>query len=40
MYKNHDRDVNAARNITDFALHKQNLIGIENKLLKPVGKRD
>lgn len=36
----HDRDVNAARNIMDFALHKQNLIGIENKLLKPLGKRD
>lgn len=36
----HDRDVNAARNIMDFALHKQNLKGIENKLLKPVGKRD
>lgn len=36
----HDRDVNAARNIMDFALHKQNLIGIENKSLKPLGKRD
>ena len=36
----HDRDVNAAINIRDFALHKQNLIGIENNELKPVGKRD
>ena len=36
----HDRDVNAALNIRDFALHKQNLIGIENNELKPVGKRD
>ena len=36
----HDRDVNAAINIRDFAFHKQNLIGIENNELKPVGKRD
>lgn len=25
----HDRDINAAINILDFALHKQNLIGIK-----------
>ena len=37
--KKHDRDVNAAINIRDFAFHKQNLIGIENNELKPVGKR-
>lgn len=36
----HDRDVNAAINIRDFAFHKQNLIGIENNELKPAGKRD
>lgn len=36
----HDRDMNAAINIRDFALHKQNLIGIGNNELKPVGKRD
>ena len=36
----HDRDVNAAINIRDFAFHKQNLIGIDNKELNPVGKRD
>lgn len=28
----HDRDVNAAVNIRDFALHKQNLIGVDGKL--------
>lgn len=27
--EHHDRDVNAARNIKDFALHRQNLIGYE-----------
>lgn len=36
----HDRDVNAAINIRDFAFHKQNLIGIENNELKPIGKWD
>ena len=29
--EHHDRDVNAAVNIRDFALHKQNLIGVDSK---------
>jgi len=33
----HDRDINAAKNIRDFAFDKQNLIGSERSELKPVG---